>query len=221
MNNIPSNTKTYLCALLEHKNESNPNDNVYVHLKEYRKRYFAEARSDLSTTGVIKSPLELKSKKGEKIDLEKMAFGGRGKGLDTSKDKDGKEIKKPKTDTESGFWGDVLKYGMGPSSEASWEDIGSLATIGGAGSIANVVGKVMQRAGGLGGAMGVVASGLGGAMEDLTGMSHLKQQAAAFGPEYAANVVDGAGKPPVTIYVPQAQAAQSNWLYGLLGGRTR
>jgi hypothetical protein len=220
MISIPSNTKTYLCALLEHKNESNPNDNVCVNLKEYRKRYFAEARSDLSTTGVIKSPLELKSKKGEKIDLEKMAFGGRGKGIDAVED--GKKKEKPKTSTESGFWGDVLKYGMGPSSEATWGDIGSLAAFGGAGSVANIVGKVMQKTGGrFGGALGVIASGLGGAVEDLTGMSHLKQQAAAFGPEYAANVVDGAGKPPVTIYVPQAQAAQSNWLYGLLGGRTR
>jgi hypothetical protein len=221
MNNIPSNTKTYLCALLEHKNESSPNDNVYVNLKEYRKRYFAEARSDLSTTGVIKSPLELKSKKGEKINLEKIAFGGRGKGLDTWKDKDGKEIKKPKTDTESGFWGDAIKYGIGPTSETGWGTISALSGAGFAGGFANMFGKVLQKAGGMGGAIGTVVGGLGGAVEDLTGTSYLKQQAAAFGPEYAANVVDGAGKPPITIYVPQAQASQSNWLYGLLGGRTR
>jgi hypothetical protein len=194
MNNIPSNTKTYLCALLEHKNESNPNDNVYVHLKEYRKRYFAEARSDLSTTGVIKSPLDLKAKKGEKIDLDKVAFGGAGTGITNSPN--------------------PLDLGLG--------DIAAAVSLG-QGLMKRFVdpskaGSAMKKIGSAAKPFAFLGTSLLPTLRDLTGLSYLDLQKQAFGPEYAGNVVSGAGSPPVTLYTPQTQYSQQNWISSLLSG---
>lgn len=252
MISIPSNTKTYLCALLEHKNESNPNDNVYVNLKEYRKCYFAEQRADLPSAS-MRSPrsptdnrpmgsivkynskqLDLKTKKGEKTGFDKMSFGGAGTGINE------KPRKYTPSDWTSGFlWAtsaidtpseeqsQLAKYGLGP--DASLADVAGMYALGSAGPLGQGIGALFGKKPGskdeesllkrlTKGGLGFIGSGIAGALKDLTGKSYIDLQAQAFGPEYAGNVVAGAGSPPVTLYTPQTQYSQQNWLSSIFGG---